>query len=265
MARYERKLGIVADCIRKNNPVDTLAIIKDAGFESFFTRKTDEKTAAALKNTAKKLGLDFAFIHAPFHGVNALWLSGDEYRPLYDGVKEAIVSAARSDVKTVILHVSSGWTPPPVNDLGISRFDSLVEFAGERGVNVAFENLRKLGNLACLMERYENTANVGFCFDCGHEHCYTQTVPFLDLYGNRVLCTHLHDNFGLPAPLGDGDLHLLPFDGNVDFKKVVDKLDEYGYTGSLMLEVFDHRAYEGMPAERFIRLAFERAEKIAKL
>lgn len=265
MTLFKRKLGVVADCIRENNPVDTLTLIKDAGFESFFTRETDGKTVAALKNKAEQLGLDFEFIHAPFHGVNALWLTGEGYRPLYDGVKEAIVSAAQNGVQTVILHVSSGWTPPPVNDLGISRFDSLVEFAGERGVNVAFENLRKLGNLACLMERYENTENVGFCFDCGHEHCYTQTVPFLDLYGNRVLCTHLHDNFGLPAPLGDGDLHLLPFDGDVDFQKVVQKLDEYGYTGSLMLEVFDHRQYEGMPAEQFVRLAFQRAEKIAKL
>ena len=43
------------------------------------------------------------------------------------------------------------------------------------------------------------------------------------------------------------------------------RLDEIGYTGSLMLEVFDHGPYQGMQAEHFIRLAYERAERLSRL
>ena len=80
-------------------------------------------------------------------------------------MKESIDTAANNGIGMVITHVSSGWNPPPVNDLGLSRFDKLVLYAKERGITLAFENLRLLGNLACLVDRYEKEENVRFCFD----------------------------------------------------------------------------------------------------
>lgn len=264
----KRRLGITCDCIMQNNPVDTLDLIKDVGFDCFFAEREDMKTVSAIKNKAEKLSLDFEFIHAPFSGCNTLWQTGEDYLPLFRRIQGCIDSASANGVKTVILHVSSGWNPPPVNDSGLARFDELVAYAASKNVNVAFENLRKLGNLSCLLERYEHTPNVGFCLDCGHEHCYTKTVPFMDLFGDRLLCTHIHDNFGkTDDPTAWDDLHYLPFDGDVDYEKLIRKMDEYGYKGSLMLEVFNDRKpeYAAWSAERFIRTAFERIQKISLL
>mgnify|MGYP003312877112 CR=1 FL=1 len=94
-----------------------------------------------------------------------MWLEGDDYREVvYNGIIESIDSASACEVKSVVLHVSSGWKEPFVNDLGISRYDALVDYAEKKGVTLAFENLRMLGNLACLMDRYEDRQNVRFCY-----------------------------------------------------------------------------------------------------
>ena len=139
--------------------------------------------------------------------------------------------------------------------------------AEEKNVRVAFENLRRLGNFAYMMDRYAKRAHVGFCYDCGHEHCYTATVDMMDVAGERLLCTHIHDNHGRDKARpfeSDRDEHLLPFDGTVAFGQVKGKLDEYGYKGPLTLEVFDDR-YPDLKGEAFLRSAFDRLTKIAKM
>lgn len=260
-----RNLGINADCLLGENSVETLSLIKKQGFSCFFTAETDLQKLRALKAEGDRLGLTFEFIHSPFHGMNDFWLKDNSCQALYDGILQTIDNAALCGVKTVIVHVSNGWTPPPVNDIGLARFDTIVNRAKEKGVIIAFENLRKLGNFACIMERYEREENVKFCYDVGHEHCYTCTVPFVDIYADRLHCTHIHDNFGKSKEAEHDDLHLLPFDGNIDYAKIKHKLDECGYQGSLMLEVFNHGDYAKLTKEEFIQTAFERIQKISKL
>lgn len=262
----ERKLGIVCDCIIDEPSIITLDRMKDVGFETFFTGLIDIESVSALKNKADKLNLEFEFIHAPFKGINYMWTPGLDYLPIFNGMKESIDSAAECGVKTVITHVSSGWNAPQVCDIGLARYDTLVEYAMRKNVNLAFENLRKLGNLACLMDRYDNIENVTFCYDCGHEHCYTALVPFLDFYGKKLSCTHIHDNHGRDwnNPNADGDEHLLPFEGTVDYKLMMDKLNKVGYTGSLMLEVFNTN-YSSMSPDEFLRDCYARIKKISKL
>ena len=35
---------------------------------------------------------------------------------------------------------------------------------------------------------YTQVENVGFCFDNGHEYCYTPKVKFINLYPDRMIC-----------------------------------------------------------------------------
>ena len=107
-----------------------------------------------------------------------------------------------------------------------------------------------------------------FCFDCGHEHCYTKTVRWLDIFTDKVICTHIHDNHSraMDDKVTDGDEHLLPFDGTYDYAQMMRKLDEYGYTGSLMLEIKNSiPAYKHMDAREFIATAYERIKKISEM
>lgn len=263
----KRKLGIISDCITGENPVSTLDKIKEAGFDCFFTGYTDSETVKALKEKADVLGLEFQFIHAPFRGINSMWLEGDGYKEIYDGMIQAIDSASEFGVPIVICHVSSGWECPEINDLGLSRYDALVEYAKEHNVIIAFENLRKIGNIAYFCDRYENNDNVRFCYDCGHEHGYTKSVQFMDIFCHRAICTHIHDNLGRGwDKIGDPDLHLLPFDGNLDYEKMMRKLDEYDYSGSLMLEVNNgNPKYNVLSTEEFLATCYERIKKISEM
>lgn len=270
MSIIKRKLGMNAGALCSPQ-LENLEIMKKVGFDCFFSGAFHYDEVAALKEKADTLGLDFDFLHGPFQGrggINAMWLSGLDYRQLFCDMKESIDSAAACGVPTVVIHVSSGWNAPQVNDLGLARYDELVLYAAEKGVQIAFENLRKLGNVAYFVDRYEHQPHVGFCFDCGHEHCYTPGVCWPDIYTNRLICTHLHDNHG-PAKEGAlerEDEHLLPFDGTYDFERMIQKLDEYGYTGSLMMEITQHKPqYEAMKPEEFAAEAYARIKKMSLL
>ena len=264
----ERKLGIMANCLEGVSAYDALDKIKEAGFEAFFTNDYKLDDVKKIKEKADMLGLSYDFIHAPFYSINQMWTSGMGYLEVMSYMKESIDSASVCGIPYVITHVSSGWNPPAVCDMGLARYDELVLYAKERNVTLAFENLRLLGNLTCLMDRYEKMDNVKFCFDCGHEHCYTKTVNMMDVFTTRVCCTHIHDNFSrkLEDRVGDFDLHLLPFDGTYDYEKMMRKLDEYNYGGTLMLEVWQNNdEYKKMSHMDFLRTCYERILKISKM
>ncbi len=267
----KRKLGTFVGELANCSDLDALHIIKDIGFDSFFTAERKRETVLALREEADRLGLDFEFIHAPFRitgiHINKYWEAGIDYRPLFNSVIETIDSAAEAGVKTIVHHVAGSFTAPQMTDFGIARFDRTVEYAVKKGVRIAFENLQHLGNLTCLMERYHNIPEVGFCFDCGHANCYTPGIPWLDILGKRTFCTHIHDNYGLHKedPRKDADYHLLPFEGDIDYAEMMRKLDEYGYEGSLMLEVGQHRPYDEMTTEEFFKTSYDRIKKISEL
>lgn len=266
----KRKLGINTDCLSGLlDELSTLELAKETGFEAFTTGRTDLAGVSELKEEADKLGMDFPFLHAPFSGINNMWLEGDAYRVIYDGMIKAVDSAADCGVPAVVSHVSSGWNAPPVNDLGLSRFDALVNYASEKNITLAFENLRMVGNLSYIKDRYENNSFVRFCYDCGHAHCYTNPVEWLDIFTDKLIATHIHDNMSRPFndKSSDPDSHWLPFDGTFNYHEMMRKLDAYNFSGALMLEVFRGARgdYKKLSAEDFLLTCYDRISRIAKM
>lgn len=264
----KRKLGINAHCLNGVTELEALPLIKAAGFESVFIASYQAEPVKALKEKTNELGLELEFIHAPFKGINNLWLPGDDYLGLYNKLIETIDAAGDNDIPKVILHLSSSWTPPAICDLGMARYDALVQRAKEKGVVLAVENLRVVGNVAYFVDHYANENTVRFCYDCGHEHCYTKTVSWLDIFTNKVCCTHIHDN--MSRDLWDKDCnpdtHLLPFDGTFDYAQMIRKMDTYGYTGNLTLEVTRSKdEYKHMSNEEFLQTCYERLLRISKM
>ena len=263
-----RKVGIIVGCLGGEIPLTTqLEMMKETGFDSFFSGLCSLETTAAMKEKADKLGLVYETIHAPFAGINNMWIPGLDYLTVFNGIKRSIDNAAACGIPAIVLHVSSGWYPPGISDLGLQRFDELVFYAADRGVTIAFENLRSIGNLSYFSERYEKFDHVRFCYDFGHEHCYTKTVQWMDVYCHKLLCTHIHDNNGRSfEKVGDPDIHLLPFDGNCNYQRCIDKLDEYGYAGPLTLEVDNFNdKYPTLSPEEFLEEAYARLQRIAAL
>lgn len=270
----KNKLGINSDCIKDGLKVypeiETLKIIKDVGFDCFFTSTYEQKEVQELKNTAEILGLEFSYIHAPFKGINTLWEDGFDYEFIYNNIITTINSASENGVPTIIMHVSSTWRPPKISEVGFNRFDKLINHATKKGVNVAFENLRVKEYLDVVMNRYKYHKNVGFCYDFGHESCYDGDKNlYLPQYGNRLIATHIHDNFGrtkIDDTIKD-DKHYIPLDGNIDYKTIFENLKALNYSGALTLELSNNAklSYKDLTHFEFISLAFNRLIKIISL
>ena len=267
----KRKLGINCDCVKGLSSVDALDILKDVGFDCFFSGTTtlNVKDITDLKNKSEKIGLSYEFIHAPFRAVNSMWKETEETQPFMDSIKQSIDLAEKAGVSKIILHASSKWIPPERTDAGFARYDELVEYAEKRKVGMAIENLRIFDYYYALIERYKDNKYVSFCYDNGHEHCSTPEVDNIQIFADKISCTHLHDNLGkLDNYLTvDGDLHLLPFDGNFNFEQMIRRMDKANYTGSLTLEVFNTMRpdYTQLTPEEFITTCYERVKKISEM
>ena len=261
----KRKLGINADCIKDGFTYGNIKKLREYGFEAMFIAEL-QGSFGKYKDISESVGMDFEFIHAPFKGINAMWLEGEDYKSIFNRIKLTIDHASAQGVPMVIMHLSSGWNPPEISELGFSRFDQLIAYAAQKGVKIAIENLRNKENVLAAMDRYKDNPSVGYCYDAGHEHCYTPGVDWIRIFGDRLLCTHIHDNNGFAGEL-DNDTHYLPFDGTVDYADMIRRLDEVGYSGTLTLEVFNHTKpeYAEWSEERFFSECSERIKKISEL
>jgi sugar phosphate isomerase/epimerase len=77
--------------------------------------------------------------------------------------------------------------------------------------------------------------------------------------------THIHDNFCLPDRQTP-DAHLIPFDGNIDYRYVADMLDGVNFDGTLTLEVAgDSPHYADLNLEQFCARAAAAARRLATL
>ena len=195
-----------------------------------------------------------------------------------DELLQCVRDTATANVPIVVMHTYIGFEPNDgPNAVGIENYRRVVEEAARLGVKVAFENTEGDEYLAALMEAFAEYDNVGFCWDTGHELCYNRSQDMMALYGDRLIATHLNDNLGISAFDGHtfwtDDLHLLPFDGITDWASVAARLDAYGYTGELTLELtraskpkrHDNDKYKNMSVEEYLAECYARACRIAQL
>lgn len=207
-------------------------------------------------DAARRLGLTVENAHAPFAGCNALWqdgLDGDGYA---DRLIRCVHQCADTGVPTLVVHLTDLADPPAENPRGVERLRRVVETAEQRGVVLAFENLRHTPHLYAVMDAYDSPA-VGFCYDSGHHNGWCKEAPFLEKFGHRLAALHLHDNDRIT------DRHSLPFDGNIPWETLTRKLAATGYRGGVSLEVQAFNGYEEkMDADAYLQRAYRAAHRV---
>ena len=111
-----------------------------------------------------------------------------------------------------------------------------LEQAARFHTGIAIENL--FGSM--MYGGYETLArlcdsfcaeNVGICWDTGHAHLmdlhHADAIRFM---GERIKCTHIHNNFK------NADLHLPPDAGTIPWDQIMQAFQDIGYEGPLTLE-----------------------------
>ena len=242
------------------NTLETIDAINNAGFKKVFVQWYDEPFPVSQQeqvNYCKKLGLQIIFAHLGYQHINSIWEEGEEGDHLVKRYCRNIDECAANEIPLVMMHLSSKFTAPGPNEIGLERVRKIVEYGKEKGVKVSFENTKIRGYQDYIAERLPDA---GFCYDAGHVHAHFDDEFDFELFSNRIDCIHLHDN------MGKKDEHLLPFDGTIDWEYVLKKLKETGYDRELTLETLYHHPYEErMTIDEFYRECYRRGEKLAEL
>ncbi|MBR2018984.1 MAG: sugar phosphate isomerase/epimerase [Clostridia bacterium] len=223
------KIGVNLNCYGPLPLEEQFSLLKRYGFDTTFCISENPLLAEAIA-LAKREGIVFETLHAPYREINAIWSAGEEGEAFLARLIASVESCAANEIPTLVVHLSSGLTPPRINDLGNERFDRLMEVAHREGVKIAYENQRMIANLAMAMEVYPEAV---FCWDVGHEACFTGDRDYMALFSKRIGALHLQDNLCE----FNKDLHLIPYDGAIDMENAAKRLAQSDYKGSIMLEL----------------------------
>lgn len=232
---------------------DVLTLIKNAGFPCVDLLCGREEIKDILPHI-QSLGLTVNQSHAPFNRYQ-----GKDYAAFAKDLMESARLAHELGAKILVAHgdefdfKSMTYSFEAALEFNYKLFYPVVDYLTANGMKLAFENLfpdrniprfcSKPEELRSLIEKFPKEV-VGVCWDTGHgKIADPQTyIPNMVSFADRLIATHIHDNYY------GCDLHLFPFLGNLDFKGTMKALKDIGYAGELTYEfVYDRIPDEFLP------------------
>ena len=264
-----------------NYPLPTpqvIHLLADAGFCSISPSWHQDGAWKESVQEARAVGLTVQALHGPMRNMPAMWSRDPEiFQPILQSLLQSATECAKAAIPLLVVHPWNGIGHPyPPEPWCFDHFDALVTLAEKLGICIAFENLEGPEFLAAVMARYAGNPAVGYTWDAGHEHCYAPGTDFLSLYGDRLMMTHLNDNLGVTDPTGHlqgtDDLHLLPYDGNLDWDSALCRLKAAKKQEILNFELKIRSKgdrcpldlYSQMPLKAYIQEAYRRAVQVTQ-
>lgn len=229
---------------------------------TLYDASTPEKMVD-IEKAVHGAGLTFDQLHAPFGGINSIWLAGDKGDAMYKKLTDAVDCCVALDAPIATVHLAGDLDPEMITDIGRGRFTNLVEYAAKKGIKLAFENQSVVFTLAWAFEEFKDAENVGFCWDIGHQECATPDIEMMSLFGERLICTHIQDNYAVYIE----DPHMVPFDGKIDFARAAMWMNKHAYKGNLTLEVFQGATsiYKDLSPTEYLAHAYKAACRMRAL
>lgn len=150
------------------------------------------------------------------------------------------------------IHMGKDADPVFMRDLNFDMFTRLLPFAREYGIKIATETFGDATGLGCVdffgdigefVDSYRRIAAVSdfqdwfvVCVDTGHSHKATRfgqpgAADVIRRLGKSIAVVHLNDNDTWT------DQHKPPLTGSLDWKDILNALDEVGYNGVYNMEV----------------------------
>lgn len=213
-----------------------------------------EKWIDGIADKAASMGASFNQAHAVCY--DGLKYDGMTKRDIIELQKRSVVAAARLGIPWIVYHAI--FTPDrDWYKINYEAFAPILEISKKYGVGMAFENIPQirrdieLSHTDCLIDFADSFGDslVGVAWDVGHGaigdgqgDIITDPAYHLAKVGKRLKATHIHDN------LGTSDDHLAPFEGTIDWDKVMRALSDIGYEHSFTFEA--HNAVRRIPSGR---------------
>lgn len=253
----ERKLGASLNCYGALPIEEQADLLKKNGFTATFTGSENPQLDTIIP-VLREAGISCDNFHAPFNKINDIWLPGEAGDDMLNRLLVSVEKCVKYDVPALVVHLSSGMKPPHVTSEGYDRWAKLMDLADAKGVTICYENQRKLSNLAFAFEEFPTAK---FCWDTGHECCFTPGRRYMPLFGDKLAALHIHDN----SMIFNSDEHMIPYDSKMDFDYVAKEIALSGFEGTLMLEIIRKNSthYVNYTAEEYFHHAGEAARRLA--
>ena len=206
-----------------------------------------------LRKVCKEMEVEFCSVHGMFGDDYDLDIPVPERRPaMFQDHIRAMEVAADFGCKTYTIHVGAAFycykhiPLSTLRPLALESLEKLLPAAEKLGMVIAVENAFEMPNSAKevigLVSHFGGNPAIGVCYDTGHAHCMASAPgkdkskyePYfpecwwengviwednaLEILKDQVVTCHIHDNNGY------GDLHGMPFDGNIDWRDLMPRL-----------------------------------------
>ena len=215
---------------------------KDAGISHIEISLSDELSRKLnyneIKKWAQKYGIVLWSFHLPFWPFSEIDISKPELaEKTIEYLKGYIDKASQIGIDKFVIHASGepiGENERPLRmETAKKSLATLAEFADARGAKIAVENLPRtcLGrNSSDIKELLSAHPSLVSCFDTNHllkqDFC-----EYLDEVGDTIITLHVSDyDF-------KDERHWLPYEGKIDWQKMLEKLKELNYSGVWLYEI----------------------------
>lgn len=260
--KIKREIAVVVSIANKGvNVIDTIDAICNAGFKNVFIQwynKDWNPTQEEQLKYIREKGLDVIFAHLGYQNINDIWLDIEDGDKLVERYKNDIKICKENDIPMVVMHLIGKNEAPRYNEIGLKRLQEIVDYAMTLDIKVAFENTKFKGYLDYVLLNIKND-NVGICFDSGHYHVHFDDDLDFTKFKDRIFAVHLHDNDK------SDDLHLIPFDGTIDWKKIIEELKSCNYDGPITMELCYRYEYLAMNIDDFYKRGYEIGLKLKEM
>jgi len=151
---------------------------------------------------------------------------------------ESIDAAASLEAKSFVLHPGNYYLEEKdsISELNGDSLIELSDYASDRGIPIGVENMMVGShNFMKLPEEFKSLEErrgikINLTLDVGHAQIGNQIENFIDLYADRILSIHIHDNGG------SSDDHLDIGEGVIEWKKVLKKIVTSSFSGNYIVE-----------------------------
>ncbi len=169
---------------------------------------------------ARKNGMEVKQVHVDYKISNLIC---DENSEVYfDYIKEKMRECENLKIPYMVVHASKGDNPPTISDNQILKIEKVAEQFPD--VCLCFENVRSNTNLQKILS--SNLQNIKMCFDLGHAHAYANEFELFDCFKDKIVCSHLHNNFGQ-------DTHNILNCGEIDYRYFMNALKDISRSNCL--------------------------------
>lgn len=145
----------------------------------------------------------------------------------------------------------------------------LSEYASKKNVTLCIENMpsqneRKdhlYGSNVSEIRALAEIFDMKICFDFGHANVTGLDIPSELSKAHGVLgLIHVHDNNG------ESDSHMIPYNGNINWRECMNALKDTGYDGPFELEIkTSHMGRDMQKRDMYARLALMKGQMLTEM